>query len=250
MRLKDRVVIVTGSSSGIGRGIAIACGKEGARVVVNGGDEGRTNGVAEEVRRLGTRALPVLADVSRESDVDRIVEIALAEYGRVDVLVNCALQPPGHTPIHERSFAEVQAEVGTTLLGTILCCRAVIPHMLRKKNGRIINITSNSMKICPPGLSVYSACKAAVAVFSRCTAMELATQGITVNCVCPGLTNTPPARKAMAEAPELMETYLALIPMRRMGEPEEVASMVVYLASDDARYITGQNYSVDGGLSW
>lgn len=244
------VVIVTGSSSGIGKAIALACGKEGGRVVVNGRDEKRTTDVAEDIRKSGGRAIHVLADVSRESEVRRIIDTALREYGRVDVLVNCALQPPSHTPILERDFSEIQAEVATTFLGTVLCCRAVIPHMLGRKTGRIVNITSNSMKLCPPGLAIYAACKAGVAAFSRSMALELATQGITVNCVAPGLTDTPPARKAFEESPELEKQYVSMIPMLRMGRPEEIASMVVYLASEEAKYITGQNYSVDGGLTW
>ncbi|MDO8473643.1 MAG: 3-oxoacyl-ACP reductase family protein [Dehalococcoidia bacterium] len=252
MKLKDRVAIVTGSSAGIGRAIALAFGREGARVVVTGRDEKRTNAVAEEIRHLGASALPILMNLSREDDASNMVARTLAEFGRIDILVNNAAfrDVNKRGPFIECNMAEVEAEIVTTLVGTIRCCRVVIPHMIEQKSGRVINITSASSKEPPTTMHTYGACKAGIAAFSRSVALELAAQGITVNCVAPGPIKTPYMEQKFKERPELETEWSALVPMRRFGEPAEIAAMVVFLASDDARFITGQNYSVDGGRTW
>ncbi len=252
MKLQDKVAIVTGSSAGIGKAIAIAFGREGARVVVTGRDEKRTNEVAEEIRRLGARALPVLVNISNDNDVSNMVARTLSEFGRIDILVNNAafrdVKKVG--PFVECDMAEVEAEVVTTLVGTIRCCRHVIPQMIKQKSGRVISITSASSKEPPPMMHTYGASKAGIAAFSRSVALELATTGITVNCVAPGPVKTPFIAQKFVESPELEQQWSALVPMRRFGEPEEIAATVLFLASDDAKFITGQNYSVDGGRTW
>ncbi len=252
MKLKDKVAIVTGSSKGIGKEIALAFGREGASVVVTGRDGPRTNAVAEEIRRRGTAALPVLMNLSREEEVSDMVAKTMAEFGRVDILVNNAAfrDVKKRGPFNECDMTEVEAEVATTLVGTIRCCRTVIPHMINQKSGRVISITSASSKEPPPTMHTYGACKAGIAAFSRSVALELATQGITINCVAPGPIKTPFMTQTFVDRPELEKEWSALVPMRRFGEPEEIAAMVVFLASDDARFITGQNYSVDGGRTW
>lgn len=252
MRLKGKVAIVTGSSAGIGRAVALALAREGAEVVVTGRDEKRTNAVADEVRRMGTRALPVLMNMSKEKDVNNMVAKALAEFGRIDILVNNAAYRDVKKigPFAESDMTEVEAEVVTTVVGTIRCCRAVIPHMIREKSGRVISITSASSKEPPPTMHTYGACKAGIAAFSRSVALELAAQGITVNCVAPGPIKTAFIEQKFVDNPELEQQWSAMVPMRRFGEPEEIAAMVVFLASDDAKFITGQNYSVDGGRTW
>ncbi|MFA4836100.1 MAG: 3-oxoacyl-ACP reductase family protein [Dehalococcoidia bacterium] len=248
MRFKGKVAIVTGSSSGIGKAIACAFAREGASVVVNGRNMKRIEDVAAEVRTLGAKALAIKADVSKEEDVKRMVERTMAEFGRVDIMVNnAAFVPAPAIPFPQRDMAQVEEEISVTLTGTIRCCRAVVPYMLKQKSGRIINITSGSAKLCAPVISIYSACKAGVACFSRAIAKELGPQGITVNCVCPGLTKSPSADQFLKDAPEVAKEFLSHIPLGRFGEPEEIASMVTFLASDDASYITGQDYSVCGG---
>jgi NAD(P)-dependent dehydrogenase (short-subunit alcohol dehydrogenase family) len=144
-------------------------------------------------------------------------------------------------------MVQIENELNITLTGTIRCCWAVVPHMIKQMSGRIISLTSAAGKIGSSKMSVYSAAKAGVAGFSRAIAQEVATKGITVNCVCPGTIKTPAMARHIAENPRLEKAYLASNPMHRMGEPEDIAAMIIFLASDDAKYITGQEYSVDGG---
>lgn len=248
MRLKDRVAIVTGAASGIGRATAHALAGEGASVVIGDMDHEGGEKVAEEIKKSGGRALAVTADISKEDEVKQMVQRAIDEFGRVDIMVNNAgfvtLSPK---PFHETDLAEWKAEIDITLVGTLLCCKAVLPHMLKQKNGRIISVSSDAGKGGSSGFALYSGCKSAIAGFSRTLAHELATQGITVNCVSPGLIHTPGLAMAMAKVPDAESQWLALVPMGKMGEPEDVASMIVFLASDGAKHITGQDYSVNGG---
>lgn len=250
MRLQDKVAIVTAGASGIGRAIALAFGREGASVVIGDIDLGGADKVASEIKELGSKALAIQADVSKQAEVKRMVERTVVEFKRIDILVNNAAYlgfSLEHKPFIDTDEEEWDRHISVTLKGTLHCCKAVVPYMIEQKWGRIINITSDSAKIMAPrGEALYSACKAGIAGFSRCLAGELARHNILVNCVAPGLVMTPSVAKTRPW--EWQDKVIRAIPLRRAATPEDIANMVLFLASDEASYITGQHFSVDGGV--
>lgn len=246
MRFKDKAVIVTGSGRGIGRAIALAFAEEGADLVL--ADINPEKSVEEEARKLGHRVSAIRTDVSVLSDVEAMTKTALEEYGRIDILVNNAAATEVRLSLfHDMTPEECDLQLNVTLKGVLNCCRAVAPPMLRQGSGSIINITSSGAKVLAPYLSVYAACKAGVAHFSRALAQELGHSGIRVNCIAPGPTQTPGAVKALTQ--EGMDNVAASQqPLHRVADPADIARAVLFLASDEASHITGQHLSVDGGL--
>jgi NAD(P)-dependent dehydrogenase (short-subunit alcohol dehydrogenase family) len=250
MRLKERVAIVTGAASGIGCGTAQAMAGEGAAtVLVDVADE--VFKVAGDITRAGHRAIAVKADISNDAEIGQAVEKTAREFGRIDILVNnatCAIPASaGKKLFHETSKEDWKVEIDTTLIGTLICCRAVIPYMIQNNRGRIINIASVAAKTGQPTVSIYCAAKAGIAGASRAIARELGRYNITVNCVSPGCIRTPRTASIVMNNPEMEKLWISGIPLGRIGEPEDIASMIVFLASDEAGYITGQDYNVDGG---
>jgi 3-oxoacyl-[acyl-carrier protein] reductase len=248
VRFKDRVAIVTGSSTGIGQAIALAFGREGGSVVLAARSEDRLRAHAEAIRACGGRALPVKTDISRLEDVQGMVRKAMQEFGRIDILVNNA----AYTEITLKAFHEMQpqdwdGEINTTFRGTLNCCWAVLPQMIKQGQGRIVNITTAGVKTGAQYLSLYGAAKAAVAQFTKSLAMEMVPYGILVNAVAPGMVRTGALDRVFGE--ELLKTQLATQGVARLGNAEEVAAVVLFLASDEASYVTGQHWSVCGGLS-
>lgn len=248
MKLDGKTAIITGAASGIGRATAKLMIKENACVVIADINKERAEKTAEDIIGSGGKALPLKVDISSNNEVNKMVERTIAEFGRVDILVNnAALVPAPVIPFHERDMAQIETELNVTLMGTIRCCLAVIPYMLKQRSGRIINLTSEASKNGAPRMSIYAAGKAGVSGFTRSIAGEFATKGITVNCVSPGTIITPAMLQHIKENPRLENAYIAAIPMHKLGEPEDIANMIVFLSSDDAKYITGQDYSVNGG---
>jgi len=249
MRLKGKVAIVTGAAQGIGQAVAHAMAREGASVVAAGLHLDTVTRVAEDIEKAGGRAMPVKVDIARESEVEAMVEKTIKEFGRVDILANIAAYTAvAFKPFQESTVQDWEPYIEVTLKGSLFCSKAVIPHMLKQGGGRIINMSSDYGKVGMPYLAIYSATKAAIPGYTRAIAQELATTGITVNCVSPSAVDTPALSKGLASAPVPPEAILSAIPMQRIGKPEEVAAMFVFLASDEASFITGQDLSVDGGL--
>jgi NAD(P)-dependent dehydrogenase (short-subunit alcohol dehydrogenase family) len=247
MRFKDKVVLITGSGSGQGRAEALLFAAEGAHVVV---DDINKEGADETVAMVRKKKFPgevrvSYADVRVEQAVRQMVQDAVKTFKRIDVLVNNAGIYRGHsvpeTPVEE--FYEV---IDTNVKGPFLCCKYVVPHMLKAKSGVIVNVASIGSFIALEGSAVYAASKAAVTGFTRGLALDLAPSGIRVNAIGPGWTKTPMIQSLM-EDPNISKALLADTPAGRFAEPEDQAHLVLFLASDDAAYIYGQTICCDGG---
>ncbi len=246
MRFTDKVAIVTGSSRGMGKATALALAREGAEVVVV--DIGPAGGedVVREIETLGGEAIFVSADVSKRADVERMVQATLDRFGKIDILVNNA-------GIHDgASFTEESEEMWQRLfrvnvMGTVLPSQVVVPEMVKRKKGKIVNISSKAAVVGEPYHAAYSASKGAILALTRCMAIELAPYGITVNAICPGPTYTDMLLGATDAAQR--EELTAIAPLGRLGQPEDIAGAVLYLASEESDWCTGQALSVDGGMS-
>jgi len=248
MRLKDKVAIITGAAAGIGKASAELFAEEGARVVLldtqSSGEE-----VAEQIRRSGGNPLFVQADVSREKDVQRAMRAAEDTYGRVDVLVNNAaafvLKGLEATP------QDWHRAVDVNLIGAALCARYASEAMKKNGGGSIVNLGSISSFIAQPGFLTYSATKAALVNMTRCMAMDLAPYNIRVNCVCPGTIRTSATDRHMSKTGMTEDEFVArnapLHLLNRIGQPREVAYAILFLASDEASFITATPLMVDGG---
>ncbi len=247
MRLQGKAAIVTGGGSGIGRAIALKLAREGAMVVVGDLNLPAAESVAQEIKASGQIAIAVKCDVSKREEVEQMAKATLSNFKTIDILVNNAGFFESPTRFMNQPEEKWHSEIGVTFLGTLNCCKAVLPHMVEQKSGRIVNITSDAGKVSTPGFAIYSGCKAGVAGFSRALAGEVAGEGILINCVAPGAIATPGADRFMS--PKAIESMIRGIPLRRRGAPEEVADMVAFLASDEAKYITGQQISVSGGMT-
>ncbi|PZV20905.1 MAG: 3-oxoacyl-[acyl-carrier-protein] reductase [Cyanobium sp.] len=241
--LADQVALVTGASRGIGRAIALELAAAGAEVVVNyAASATAAEAVVDAITAAGGRAYALAADVSVEEQVDALVKAVLERSGRLDVLVNNAGITRDGLLLRMKT-SDWQSVIDLNLTGVFLCTRAVSRSMLKARSGRIINITSVVGLVGNPGQANYSAAKAGVIGFTRSTAAEFASRGITVNAVAPGFIATDMTSELN------QEPILAAIPLGRMGQPEEVAGAVRFLAADPAAaYITGQVLQVDGGM--
>jgi NAD(P)-dependent dehydrogenase (short-subunit alcohol dehydrogenase family) len=245
MRLKDKVALLTGAGSGIARATAELFSSEGARVVIA---DSATDAGCESVRAIeqaGGEATFALVDVSKSDQVAAMVETALAAYGRIDILFNGAAVLSYGT-ILETDETAWNRVLGINLTGTFLCCRAVIPHMVRQGGGAILNVASTvgAHDACARAVS-YVSSKAGVTLLTRCLAIDHAGQGIRVNAMCPGPTDTPMLRNA--KTPEELEAFAKTYPMKRLAKPEELARAALFLVSDDASFVTGSVVYVDGG---
>ncbi|NNV05052.1 3-oxoacyl-[acyl-carrier-protein] reductase [Geobacillus sp. C56-T2] len=243
--LEGKIALVTGASRGIGRAVALELARQGANVIVNyAGSEAKANEVVETIRSLGREAFAVQADVASAADVERMVKAALDSFGRLDILVNNAGITRDNLLMRMKE-EEWDAVINTNLKGVFLCTKAVARPMMKQRYGRIVNIASVVGVIGNPGQANYVAAKAGVIGLTKTAARELASRHITVNAVAPGFITTDMTEALSAEQ---KETMLKQIPLARFGEPDDVARVVAFLASDAAGYMTGQTLHVDGGM--
>jgi 3-oxoacyl-[acyl-carrier protein] reductase len=243
--LKDKVAIVTGAGQGIGRGIALSLAKEGAKVVVADITDKRFE-VVNEIEALGSQGLAVKCDVSNKNDVDGMVREAINKFRRVDILVNNAGIYP-FKPFTEMTEQDWDRVLNINLKGVFYCVKAVLPKMIEQRYGKIINLSSIAGSVVGfPSLVHYSASKAAIAGFTKSLALEAAPHGINVNAIAPGPIDTPGTK-----APDvtIVEQTIKMIPVGRMGLPEDIANLAVFLASDKSNFITGQCIVSDGGYT-
>ncbi len=245
MNLTDKVAIVTGSGRGIGRAIALKLAGAGADIVVNDINEASMAEVVAEVKSLGREALAVPADVSSAADVTRLVDTTVENFKRIDILVNNAGVTRDQL-VMRMSDEDWDTVLAIDLKSAFLCTRAVLRPMLRQRWGRIVSLASVVGIIGNAGQANYAAAKAGIIAFTRSVAKEVASRGITVNAVAPGYIAT-----AMTQALDEKQTaeLLKLVPIGAPGTPEDVAEAVAFLASEEARYITGQVLNIDGGMA-
>ncbi len=252
MKFRDKVVLVTGAGRGIGAAIARAFAGEGATVVVNYlRDDGAAHEVAAQCRAAGGDAWAVKADVTDPDAVQAMVAQAVAECGRIDVLVNNALRPYAFDPQQRKLFGDVswadyQAQFDGAVGAAYHLCRAVLPHFRQRAQGAIVNIVSDLVEQPVVPYHDYATAKAALVGFSRTLAAELGPLGVRVNCVAPGLVY--PTQASGGTRAQFREAIMAATPLRRIARPEDVAGVVLFLASDWSGFMTGQVLLVDGGL--
>ncbi len=245
MRLKDKVAIITGAGQGIGKAAALRFAAEGAKVVVADINAETANQVAEEIKAAGGEAMALAVDVSSHESVSKAVEKVLAAWGQIDILVNNAgiLRDAQLVKMSEQDFDDV---IGINLKGVFNCTHVIAPHMVERGYGRIINTSSVVGIYGNFGQTNYVASKAGVIGMTKVWSRELGRKGITVNVVAPGFIATEMI-KALPE--KIAQAMIDKVPLRRMGQPEEIANAYLWLASDEASYVNGAVISVDGGVT-
>ncbi len=247
MRLKDKVALVTGSGAGIGREISLAFAREGADVIVNDINFEAATIVGKELEELGRKSLPVKADISKPDEIRAMVRKALDTFGRIDLLVNNAAISDLAGLAEEVSFERWDAMINVTLSGTFYCSQLVGREMIKRKCGKIINISSTAGLAAVPYAVEYVAAKHGVLGLTKALAIEWAKYGITVNAICPGLTQSPTTKAETEKNPSYWSARIARIPIGRLAYPIDQANAAVFLASPEADYITGSVLVVDGG---
>lgn len=248
--LEGKVALVTGSGRGLGEGIALEMARRGMNIVVNDVIEQNANSVAEMIRDMGRDVLVHCGDISNSEDVKTMVAKTLNEFGKIDVLVNNAGISPkkdgGKVPVYEIEDGEWNTVLGVNLAGAFYCLREVSKAMMKKRSGSIVNISSISAKTgnSGPAGAHYSASKAGMICLAKAAARELAPYNIRVNSLAPGVINTPMRKLSSAET---NEDLMRQIPLGRFGEVMEIVNVVIFLASDESSYITGETIDVNGG---
>jgi NAD(P)-dependent dehydrogenase (short-subunit alcohol dehydrogenase family) len=246
--LHSKVALVTGAGSqiGFGKGIAMILAEEGCDIIVSDLDIKGAEQTTAEIKALGRQAMAIKVDVVKSAEVKDMVKTALKQFGRIDILVNNAGASSPPKPFIETTEEEWEFNINTNLWGALNCTKAVIDEMVARKSGKIISIVSSVVKSGGVNNTVYGAAKAGVAVFTKGLAYELAPSGINVNCIAPGPGNTGFARQA---PPGFLDFVMTLVPLGKMTTPQDIGNMVAFLASDISSDITGQVFSVDGGLT-
>jgi NAD(P)-dependent dehydrogenase (short-subunit alcohol dehydrogenase family) len=246
--LDGKVAVVTGSSRGIGRASAEAMARLGARVVISSRKAEACEAVAAEIRRSGGEAAVIACNVARKPEVEALVAATLRTYGRIDILVCNAAVNPVYGPLGQLTDEAFDKVMGTNVKSNLWLCNLVIPGMAERRDGAVIIVSSIAGLHGTDTLGAYGISKAADFALARNLAVEWGPHTVRVNCVAPGLIKTDFAR-ALWENPDLLARRSAATPLRRIGEPEEIGSVVAFLASPGARFITGQVIVADGGVT-
>jgi 2-hydroxycyclohexanecarboxyl-CoA dehydrogenase len=251
MKLRGKTALVTGGGRGIGRAISLALAQEGAQVAVLDILGDNAAAVAREIEAMGVKALALTADLTKRAQVDLAVADTLSQFGQIDILVNNA----GWDRME--MFLDSEEETWDKIIainfkGILYVCKAALPSMVARGQGKVISIASDAGRAGSTGEAVYAGTKGAIIAFSKTLAREMARHKITVNVVCPGLTETPLLQGIREQSPKtekVIEAVTRAIPLGRVGQPEDIAGAVVYLASPAADFVTGQTLSVSGGLT-
>lgn len=251
MKLQNKVALITGGGTGIGRACAVLFAQEGAKVALVGRRAEPLQEAAGQIQRAGGIALSLPTDVTNEEDVKRMTETVFNEWGRIDVLVNSA-GTSAKGSVLETSVEEFDRVMASNVRGTFLTCKYVMPHMLRQRSGSIINIASMFGMVGVPQRVAYATSKGAVINMTRAMAMDHAADGVRVNCLAPGWVATELSLHMISLEPDpaaALQARQTMHPIPRGGKPEEVAAAALYLASDEAQWVTGVCLPVDGGYT-
>ena len=250
MKLKNKVALVTGSSQGIGRGIAERFAREGADVVINyAGNAQRAEEALRAIEATGQHGLVVQADVASVAGIKKLFATAIEHFGALDILVNNA-GVETHAPFWEVTESDYDKVLNVNLKGVFFAAQAMTQHlMMTRRRGKIVNISSVHEELPFPNFAAYCASKGGVKMLARNLAVELGQHGININNIAPGAIETPINTKLLND-PQKLGALLTQIPLGRLGQPNDVASLAVFLASDEADYVTGSTFYVDGGLTW
>ncbi len=250
-RVAGRVAIVTGAASGIGEASAVRLAEEGAAVICADLNSEGAAKVAADINAAGGRALAYSIDISDSAQCDAIVAKAVEAYGSIDILVNNAgVNLPG--VFHEVTNATIEKTLSVNVMGAMYLTRAALPHMLKNSRGSIVNMSSVNGLVSEPFLSVYSASKGAIVMFTRGIALDYAKTGIRCNAICPGWVDTPinhAHAQMLGGLDHVYKTIDSFQPIGRPGTPREIANLVLFLASDEASFMTGSIVSADGGMT-
>jgi len=249
MKLEDKVAIITGAGSGIGRAIALAFANEGAVVVLADLNHDAVKETEKEIKESENKSITIKTDVTKGSDVDAMVTQTLEEFGRIDILVNNVGIPGSQeaTVLHSTPEEEWDRVVAVNLKSVYLCSKRVIPEMIKQGAGKIINLSSAAGIVAFPGRAAYTATKGAVSLITKAMALDYSKYNINVNAICPGMVETP-MTKWRLDNPELRKEVLNWIPMERIGVPDDITGAAVFLASSDSDYVSGHLLVVDGGM--
>lgn len=250
MRLKNKIALITGSSQGIGRGMAERFAAEGADLVINySGNAARAQEALQAVEALGRRGLVVQADVGKTDDIKTLFATALEHFGRLDILVNNA-GVETHAPFWDVTESDYDKVLNVNLKGVFFATQEFVRHLRHTgRKGKIVNISSVHEELPFPNFTAYCASKGGVKMLTRNLSIELGPLGITINNIAPGAIETPINTKLLND-PMKLNALLGQIPLGRLGQPGDVSGLAVFLASEDADYVTGSTYYVDGGLTW